>query len=145
MEGTGMQGPHSQSSAHSSWRFPAVRYAVAVAIIGAAVVVADWVQLLIDADVLLLVVVVLAAWFSGLRPALVAAVLATLALDYFFAEPFYTLGNTLTTIPRLAVFTGVAVLFAAAGAKRRSAERALKDVLDDLDVKVRERTADLTR
>jgi len=127
------------------WRLLDAQYLMAIAIIGAAVLVADWVQPLIDGDVLLLVGVVLAAWFSGLWPALAAAVLATLALDYFFTEPYYTVGSGFTTIPRLAVFMGIAALFAAAGAQRRRAERALKRVLDELDVKVRERTADLTR
>jgi signal transduction histidine kinase len=130
---------------HRAWRLFDARYLMAIAIIGAAVLVADWVQPLIDGDVLLLVGVVLAAWFSGLWPAMVAAVLATLALERFFAEPYYTVGGGLTTIPRLAVFMGIAALFAAAGAQRRRAERALKQVLDELDGKVRERTVDLTR
>lgn len=149
MPGRMNRGEMLRSATHSAkrlaWRLFDAHYLMAIAIIGAAVLVADWVQPLIDGDVLLLVGVVLAAWFSGLWPALAAAVLATLALDYFFTDPYYTVGSGLTTIPRLAVFMGIAALFAAAGAQRRRAERTLKQVLDELDVKVRERTADLTR
>jgi signal transduction histidine kinase len=122
-----------------------VRYGSAALVVVVTVPLARMLLPLIDADILLLTGVVLAAWFSGLWPALFAAVLATLALDYYFTPPLYTLSAGLAHIPRLLVFMGMAALFATAGAKRRSAERALKKVLDELDLKVRERTADLTR
>ena len=91
-----------------------------------------WVQPLLDPSVVLLVAVVVAAWFSGLWPAMFASALATLALDYFFTTPVHTLRFDFVHIPRLAVFTAVAGLFTSVSARRRRAERSLKQIRDEL-------------
>ena len=119
------------------------RYATAVLAVAVGVLPAMWLQPLIDPTVLLLMAVLIAAWFSGLWPALFASLLATLAVDYFFTGPAHTLSLELSHIPRLVVFTAIAVLFASASAARRRAERLLIKARDELDAKVRERTADL--
>jgi signal transduction histidine kinase len=98
-----------------------------------------------DPTVLLLMAVVVAAWFSGLWPALLASVAATLAFDYYFTPPLYTLRPDLVHLPRLAVFIVFATLFATTSAARRRAERSLREARDELEIRVRERTADLTR
>jgi signal transduction histidine kinase len=122
-----------------------VRYAVALVAVVIGVGFGLWLEPLVDPTVLLLTAVSVAAWFSGLWPALMASVAATIAIDYFFTPPGYTLSLDAAHIPRLLVFTLMAGLFAGTSAARRSAERALKESRDELDAKVRERTADLVR
>ena len=99
----------------------------------------------LDASVLLLVAVLLAAWFGSLWPALVASVLATLALDYFFTWPFCALKLDFAHIPRLTVFTLFAAFFASASAARRRAERSLQHARDQLEIRVHQRTAELRK
>ena len=79
----------------------------------------------------------------GFWPALVGSALATLAIDYFFTPPLYTVSLDFAHLPRLVAFTAIAALFVSISARRRQAERALKQAHDELDLKVRERTADL--
>jgi signal transduction histidine kinase len=102
-----------------------------------------WLQPVLDPSVMLLMSVLVAAWFSGFWPAMFASVLATLAVDYFFTQPLYTINVELAHVPRLIVFTLVAGLFVSVSAARRRAEQSLRKAHDELDVKVRERTAEL--
>jgi PAS domain S-box-containing protein len=121
------------------------RYAAAVFSVAAGVLLSMWLQSVLDPMVPLLVTVLLAAWFSGLWPALCASVLATLAIDYFFEPPLYTLTLELSHLPHLAVFVLLATLFASASSARRKAEQALREARDELEIRVRERTAALQR
>jgi PAS domain S-box-containing protein len=70
--------------------------------------------------------VLVTGWVSGLRPALVAWGLATLAFTYYFTPPFDSLTVNLAEVPRLVIFTLVAALMATVSAARRKAEDALK-------------------
>jgi PAS domain S-box-containing protein len=125
-------------------RRTAVRYLGAVLAVAVGVGLAWWLQPVLDPSVLLLMAVLVAAWFSGFWPAMFASVLATLAIDYFFTLPRYTINVELAHVPRLIVFTLVAGLFASVSAARRRAEQSLRQAHDELDAKVRERTAELT-
>ncbi len=98
---------------------------------------------MLDATVVLLIAILATAWFAGFWPALVGSALATLAIDYYFTPPLYTVSLDFAHLPRLAAFTAIAALFVSISARRRQAERALKQAHDELDLKVRERTADL--
>ena len=131
-----------QASSHAA-RLAVIRYAGALIALAVGVLLALGLQSVLDASVVLLMAILVAAWFSGFWPALCASVLASLALDYFFTPPLYTLTLEIAHIPRLLVFTGIASLFVSISAGRRRAERLLKEGRDELDAKVRERTADL--
>ena len=73
-------------------RFTVVRYGVAVLSVAATVILALWLRpIVVAAAQLLLVAILLTGWVSGLRPALVAWVLATLAFAYYFTPPFDSL------------------------------------------------------
>ena len=122
-----------------------LRYTGALLAVAVSVVLGLWLQPYVDPTVLILTAVLVAAWFSGLWPALLASLFATAAMDYFFTPPVYVMKFEATHIPRLLVFTLFATLFAGTSAARRTAERSLKQSRDELDAKVRERTADLTR
>jgi PAS domain S-box-containing protein len=134
----------AQRSLGHPTRRAAIRYAGALLAVAAGVLLALWLQPFLDASVVLLMAILLAAWFSGFWPALLASVLATLALDYFFTQPLYTLALEIAHIPRLVVFTLISAVFVGISAGRRRAERSLKQARDELEVKVRERTSDLT-
>jgi PAS domain S-box-containing protein len=140
-----MKGYIAQRTLGTPNRLTAVRYTGALLAVVVGVLLGLWAQPVVDATVLLLMAVLIAAWFSGLWPALLASVLATLALDYFFTPPLYTLTLELAHLPHLVVFALIAALFASASAGRRSAERSLKQARNELDAKVRARTSELTR
>src|SRR5919197_5500033 len=135
----------AQPTLHPAPRLTAMRYVGAVPAVAVGVLLALWLQPVLDAAVVLLMSIVIAAWFSGFWPALLASLLATMALDYFFTPPLHTLTLDFVHIPRLTVFTIIAGVFTSVSAGRRRAERSLKQTRDELDVRVRERTADLTR
>jgi signal transduction histidine kinase len=125
------------------WRGTPGRYAIAVLCVVAGVIVAELVHPVVDATVFLLTAVLISAWFSGLAPTLLASLLATLALDYFFTEPLHTLNADPAHLVRLALFATIAILFAGAGDRRRRIEWSLRQLRDQLETKVQERTAEL--
>jgi PAS domain S-box-containing protein len=111
-----------------------------------AVLAALWLRpVVLAAAQLLLVAVVITGWVSGLRPALVAWMLATLAFDYYFTPPFDALKIDTGEVPRLVIFTLLAALLATMSAARRRAEDSLENAREQLEARVLERTAELER
>src|SRR5437868_3225029 len=127
-------------------RFAVVRYGVAVFCVAVAVIVALWLRpVVLAAAQLLFVAVLITGWVCGLRPALVAWMLAMLAYEYFFTRPFDSLKIESAEVPRLVIFTLLAALLATMSAARRRAEDALKRAREQLEARVLERTAELER
>ena len=127
-------------------QFAVVRYGVAVFCVAVTVIVALWLRpVVVAAAQLLLVAVLITGWVSGLRPALVASGLATLAFAYYFTPPFDSLKVETAEVPRLAIFTLLAAFLATMSAARRRAEDALESAREGLEARVRERTAELER
>ena len=123
-----------------------VRYAVAVLCVTAAVILALWLRpVVLGGAQLLLVAILITGWVSGLRPALVAWGLALLAFDYYFTPPFDSLKIEVAEAPRLMLFVLVAAFMATMSAARRRAENSLRSAREELEVRVRDRTADLQR
>jgi len=123
-----------------------VRYAVAVLCVTAAVILALWLRpVVLGGAQLLLVSILITGWVSGLRPALVAWGLAMLAFDYYFTPPFDSLKIEVAEAPRLMLFVLVAAFMATMSAARRRAENSLNSAREELEVRVRDRTADLQR
>jgi len=123
-----------------------VRYGVAASCVTAAVILALWLRpVVLGGAQLLLVAILITGWLSGLRPALVAWVLATLVFDYSFTPPFDSLKIEVAEVPRLILFMVVAAFMATMSAARRRAENSLKSAREELEVRVRDRTADLQR
>jgi PAS domain S-box-containing protein len=89
--------------------------------------------------------VVLAAWFGGLGAGLLAAVLSTITIDYFFIPPLYQWTLSVARAPALLVFALSATFISWASAKRRMAEESLKAARDSTRIQIRERTAELER
>src|SRR5207245_114683 len=127
-------------------KFALVRYGVAVLSVTIAVVLALWLRpIVLAAAQLLLVAIVITGWVSGLWPALVAWILATVALAYFFTPPFDSLKIEVAELPRLMIFTGLAALLATMSAARRRAADSLPTARGELEARVGERTAALER
>ena len=131
-------GPRQQGALRS-----VAIYAGTVVVMLAGVQMALWLQAVLDASVVLLIAILAIAWFAGFWPSVLGSALASLAIDYYFTSPPYIFSLDLAHLPRLIAFTLIAALFIGITARRRSAERALKQAHDDLDLKVRERTAEL--
>src|SRR5262245_4759309 len=87
--------------------------------------------------------IMLSAWFGGIGPGLLAALLATLAIDYYFLPPLYSLLFDPVNMPHLLVFFLSAVLVSSWSAARKRAESLLRRARDEQEAKVQERTADL--
>jgi PAS domain S-box-containing protein len=138
-----MKGYIAQRASVRSDRIVVARYATALLAVAAGVLLASSLRSVLEPAVALLMAILAAAWFSGLWPALLASVLATLALDYFFTPPLYTLTIEIAHVPHLAMFTVIAALFVSISAGRRRAEQGLKQAKVELEDRVRERTADL--
>ena len=77
------------------------------------------------ADPPFLFAIAIAVWYAGLGPGILAFVLSSLALDYFFIQPIYSLGMTREDIPHVAIFILFASLITWFAAIRRRAEREL--------------------
>src|SRR5262245_43533914 len=132
----------------------ALRYGLAVTNVAVAALVvsplgapliADPLERLIDTIALQHAAVVVSAWLGGIGPGLLAVVLAVLTIDYLVIPPLYAVTLDLNFLPRLALFALSALLVGWLGVRRRRMAGALQRAHDELDARVRERTADLTR
>jgi signal transduction histidine kinase len=92
-----------------------------------------------------LAAVVLTGWFRGTAAGLFAVLLSIVVLDELLGRPPYAYGVSIEYLPRLVTFTFSALLVLWMSAARRRAEHALRDARDELEDRVRERTASLAR
>ncbi|MBD0333965.1 MAG: PAS domain S-box protein [Cyanobacteria bacterium Co-bin13] len=68
--------------------------------------------------------VMVSAWYGGLGPGLAAIVLSTLAINFFFIEPIYSLNiPDLGTLLQLGVFVMAAILINSLNAAQRAAQQ----------------------
>jgi two-component system, LuxR family, sensor kinase FixL len=94
---------------------------------------------------LLYAAVVLSAWLGGVGPGLLAALLAAVVVDVFITPPLHSITLDFDFLLRIALFALSAVLVGWLSFRRRRMEDALRLAHDELEVRVQERTADLTR
>jgi C4-dicarboxylate-specific signal transduction histidine kinase len=143
--------PRSRSSLESKafrGRFGArcaARYAAAVLLVAAALIPSLLLQRHFVHPFLFLfyAAVMGAAWIGGAGPGLLAVVLSTVAIDYFFLPPFHSLAVNATDTTYFGAFVGCALAASwVSSSKKRDAE-ALRDGRDLLEVRVEERTAEL--
>jgi C4-dicarboxylate-specific signal transduction histidine kinase len=115
-------------------------YAIAILSVSVAVLIAQWPRLRLEtAPVsLFLGAIMISAWYGGVGPGLLATVLSSLAFDYYFLFPTYSLAAKPGEIPRLVVFTLSALFVGALSAAQRRATESLKRVRDDLRGTVQE-------
>ena len=89
--------------------------------------------------------IILSTWFGGTGPGLLAVVLSTLSINFFILEPRFAFSFSFHDAVHLAVFLFSALLISSWSAARKRAEHALQRARVELEGKVKERTAELTR
>ena len=87
--------------------------------------------------------VMTSAWFGGRTPGLLAVLLSTLAVDYFFVPPFYSFRISATEVTYFVAFVVCAVVASWVSSSKRKSEEALKQIRNQLELRVAERTAEL--
>ncbi|HZI89918.1 MAG TPA: HAMP domain-containing sensor histidine kinase, partial [Candidatus Polarisedimenticolia bacterium] len=104
------------------------RYALSLLTVGAAVLISWPLHPLQDISLPLLVLAVLvSAWYGGAGPAFLAAVLSVLAADYFFIEPFYSIDINLAFVERSLTFALILAVVSWFANVRRRAEAELRE------------------
>jgi hypothetical protein len=85
------------------------------------------------------------AWFGGFIAGSMAVVLSSLAIDFFFVPPFYsmTVGREFRTY--VAAFVICSFAITALSSARKKSETAVKIARDELEIRVQERTGELQR
>src|SRR5438046_8038928 len=96
--------------------------------------------------------VLLATWFGGTGPGLLAVLLSTLSINFFFTEPFFAFEFSVRDIPTTVAFLFSALVISSWSSARkrnehrlRKSESELRQARNELEAKVEERTAKLSR
>jgi C4-dicarboxylate-specific signal transduction histidine kinase len=89
--------------------------------------------------------VMASAWFGGTAAGLLAVLLSTILVDYFFVPPFRSFSITTTAEAYFAAFVACALVASWLSSAKKKSEEALKETLDQLEVRVSERTAELMK
>jgi C4-dicarboxylate-specific signal transduction histidine kinase len=115
-------------------------YGIAILSVSSALLIAQWPLLHLEtAPVsLFLCAVMVTALFGGVGPGLLATALSSLAFDYYFLPPIYSLAAKAGEIPRLVIFTASALFVGLLSAAQRSATESLQHARDDLKGTVQE-------
>ena len=89
----------------------------------------DWVS---APESLFLCAVMFSAWYGGVGPGMLAAVLCALAFAYYFAPPIYSFTVAPKEIPRFIVFVLSAIFVGSLSAAQRQATESLKNARNEL-------------
>jgi signal transduction histidine kinase len=89
--------------------------------------------------------VMLSTWYGGFGAGVLSTVLSALALDYFFISPVDSIELDSHAFLRLCVFLSVSVITSILTHARRRAEMGLRQAHAELEDRVRDRTAELTK
>jgi K+-sensing histidine kinase KdpD len=83
--------------------------------------------------------IVVATWYAGVGPSVLAVVLSATCYNYFFTEPLYSFEVSNEDLPSFFLFTASAAIVAWFVAVRRRIEIDLRDARDHLQVEVEQR------
>lgn len=83
------------------------------------------------------------AWFGGMVAGFVAVVLSSLLVGYFFIPPLYSMSIAKESQSFFTAFILCAIAITVVSSARKRAETAVRIARDELEERVRERTADL--
>lgn len=119
------------------------RYGVAIVSVVVALLITLALQNYTDITPLFYAAIVVSAWYGGRGPGLVSVILATVALDYYFIPPLYTLSPNLKQASFLIGFGLLAIVTSWMSSKRKQAEEVMREARDELEMRVQERTEEL--
>lgn len=85
------------------------------------------------------------AWFGGFMAGILAVAMSGVLVTYFFIPPFFSMTVAGESQSFLVAYLICAIAIAIVSSSRRRSEAAIRQVRDQLEVKVRERTAELER
>jgi C4-dicarboxylate-specific signal transduction histidine kinase len=89
--------------------------------------------------------VMASAWLGGKPAGLLAVLLSTILVEYFFVPPFYSFSISTTAEAYFAAFVACALAASWVSSAKKKSEEALKEALDHLEIRVSERTAELMK
>ena len=89
--------------------------------------------------------VMASAWFGGVSAGLLAVVVSTLLVDYFFVPPFNSFAINATDGTYFAAFVVCAFVASWVSSSKKQNEEALREARDRLEIRVAERTTELQR
>jgi PAS domain S-box-containing protein len=89
--------------------------------------------------------IILSTWVGGVGPGMFAVFLSTLAINYFIVEPKFAFSFGPHDLLHLSAFLVSALLVSSWSASRKRAEQALQRTHRELETKVEERTAKLSK
>src|SRR5438477_4677447 len=124
-----------------------LRYGLAVLSVVAALFIKELLRTYFDPtpNSLFFCAVVLSSWLGGLGPGLLASSLSVGLIDYHFTSPYSTLELSAEDLPRMAVFFLSAASISWLSASQKRARESLRQARDELELKVRARTAEFQR
>ena len=85
------------------------------------------------------------AWFGGLIAGFISVVLSSLLITYFFIPPLFSITVQKESQSFLTAFILCAIAISVVSSARKRAENVVRQARDELEMKVKERTADLER
>jgi hypothetical protein len=89
--------------------------------------------------------VMASGWYGGTGPGLMAVLVSTLVVDYFFLPPLYSFAVNATEVAYLAAFSAFALGASWVSASKKQSEMELERARDQLQLLVAERTAELDK
>jgi two-component system sensor kinase FixL len=119
------------------------KYGLAVLSVAVAVLLTNLLAHLMDTIPLFYAAVIISSWYGGRWCGLLSVLLAMLAVDYYFVPPFHRFTLSIATIPYLGSFALLALIVSFLSTARYHAEESLRHARDEMETKVRDRTADL--
>lgn len=121
------------------------RYGLAAGFVAAAFLASLLLQPLFPHPFLFLffAAVMASGWFGGTLPGLLAVLLSTVTVEYFFFAPIYSFSIKPTEVAYFAAFVACSLAASWVSASKKRSEEALKETRTQLEVLVAERTAAL--
>ena len=135
-----------------SWRFKpkysrAIQYGLAILSVALALQFTLLLQPLMEHNIFLLFLaaVVIVAWHAAPGPTLTAAALSALLAHHYFLHPLLAFTPDPGDFPQLGIFLIVSLIISLMSVRRRRAESELKRAHQELESRIRERTAELAK